>query len=92
MTPRARKTPPRVITDRVTVPTYDAPRQHLKRGDEVTVAGLGRCAFLAHTRHESGAEWVDLITSAGFARTVRPERIKRVHRTRRLGVLNTAAA
>lgn len=83
-----RKTPPRVITDRTTSDRYDAPRRHLERGDEVTVDGIrGRCAFVAYTRHhETGADWVDVITSRGFSRTIRPDMIKTVHRSRTLGV------
>lgn len=98
-----RKTPPRVITDRTTTDRYDAPRRHLERGDEVTVEGvvrrtsknprgIARCAFSAYTRHESGAEWVDVITSKGARRTVRPEQIATVHKTARLGLIASSAA
>lgn len=86
-----RRVAPRVPTDRTTVDRFDAPRRHLARGDEVTVDGIrGRCAFIAYTRHASGAEWVDVIHGrTGRSRTVRPEAIVTVHRDRLLGALVT---
>lgn len=75
MTRRKSVPPPRVPVDRVTTDRYDAPRRHLERGDEVTVTGLGRCAFLSYTRKDDGREWVDVKTSRGNVRYVRPERI-----------------
>jgi hypothetical protein len=58
----------------------------LESGTELTVEGLGRVVFLSYAKSASGAETIDVITSRGFARTVRPDRIKTVHRTRRLAV------
>jgi hypothetical protein len=40
-------------------------------------------------RKTDGAEWVDVMTSAGRSRTVRPDRIVTVHRTRRIGGADT---
>ena len=52
----------------------------------MTIHGLGRSVFLAYTKGPTGAEWIDVITSKGRARTVRPDRIRIIHRTRRLAV------
>lgn len=77
-----RKTPPREITDRVASTEVKIPRRRLvEAGDELTIAGIrGRCSFVRYVRHESGAEWLDVTTSRGFSRTVRPEAVKTVHR------------
>jgi hypothetical protein len=51
------------------------------------VSGIrGRVRFRQHVRNTTtGAEWVDVTTSRGFARSVPPAAIRTVHRTRRLG-------
>ena len=91
ITPR-KAVPPRVLTDRTTADRFDAPRRHLERGDEVTIAGIrGRCAFVSYTRKDDGAEWVDVIHGkSGRSRVVRPDAIVTVHRDR-TGILGGAA-
>lgn len=62
-------------------------------GTEVKVVGLrGRWRYLGHTRNvETGAEWVDVRQVNGSTgrtltgtRSVRPDRIAVVHRTRKV--------
>jgi hypothetical protein len=80
-----------VITDRTAQPFMTSPTgRRLERGDEVSIAGIrGRCAFVQHVTHESGVEWVDIVTSRGFARSVRPSTIRTVHR-RRTGIAGSS--
>lgn len=83
MTPR-KLAPPRQVTDRtVTAELHIPGRSTIERGTEVTVAGIGRCVFSRHVV-KGEAEWIDVTTARGFSRTVRPDRITRVHRTRRI--------
>jgi hypothetical protein len=80
MTPR-RRVKPRVLTDRETAQTMTANRRRIEPGQPLTIAGIrGRCIFRQYTRHDSGAEWVDVMTSRGASRTVHPDKITRVHR------------
>lgn len=86
MTPR-KLAPPRVDTERTTTDHMTANGRHIVAGTELTVDGIrGRVRFIRHVRHVNGAEWVDVITSRGYARTVRPVVIRRVHRNRLLAV------
>lgn len=77
--------PPRILTDRTTEPAIEVGKRTVERGDEVTVSQLGRCIFRQHVTKDDGGEWIDVFTARGFARTVRSDRITRVHRTRRIG-------
>lgn len=78
-----RRTPPRVITDRRPVDHFTVNGRRVEPSVEVTVDGIrGRCVVLACIQHESGATWVDVITSRGFARTIHPNKIKTVHRSK----------
>ena len=62
-------------------------RRELQRGDEITIDGIrGRCAFVAYIEHVSGVDWIDVKTSRGYMRTVRPSRVKTVHATPKTGV------
>lgn len=84
-------TPARVIADRRPVDHVTVNGRRVARGVEVTIPGRGRrnvrATVLGCVEHESGAVWVDLMTSAGFARTVHPDTIKVVHAGRRMGVV-----
>ena len=88
MSPRATAaSAPRVDPSRTYSPAMTVHGRAVERGTELTVAGIrGRVAFVAHVRHVDGAEWVDVITARGFARTVHPNKIKCVHR-RRTGII-----
>lgn len=59
----------------------------LTPGTEVSVIGLrGRYRFVKHVSRPNGVEWVDLWGGPGKEesfRSVRPERIRRVHRIAR---------
>lgn len=56
----------------------------MERGSEVTVRGLGRCRFLRVVLAPSGA-WADVAwPRTGAVRSVPLDRIRTVHRTRRL--------
>lgn len=81
MTPRKR-TKVRPLTDRETVRVMKLPgRSQIALGTELSVEGIrGRCTFSGYTRTAAGVEWVDVLTSAGRSRTVRPEAIRTVHR------------
>jgi hypothetical protein len=53
-------------------------------GTELSVDGIwGRCRFIQHVRH-GDLEWIDVMTSRDHQRTVRPEKVRTVHRTRRI--------
>lgn len=83
-----RKTRPTADPSRVYTPVAKIHGRRVERGTELTVAGIrGRVAFVAHVAHESGVEWLDVATSRGFRRSIRPEAVKRVHTRHRLGVL-----
>jgi len=80
MTPR-RRTKPREITDRETSTTMTANHRRIEPGTLLSIDGIrGRCIFRQYVKHESGAEWIDVMTSRGASRTVRPDRIVTVHR------------
>lgn len=80
-------TAPRVITDRAAFDTLTVNGRTVTRGAEVTVIGIrGRCSFVQYVRHDSGSEWVDVLTSTNRSRTVRPSAIRVVHTRRRMGV------
>lgn len=56
-------------------------RPKIEPGSQLTIEGIrGRCDFVGYTKHTSGSEWIDVITSRGFSRTVDPAKIKTVHR------------
>lgn len=87
MTPR-KATTPRVDATRETASTLTVHGRRVQPGTELSIAGIrGRCVFRQHVRHQSGAEWVDVLTSRGKSRSVRPDAIRTVHTRRRLGVL-----
>lgn len=54
--------------------------RHVTRGTEITVAGAGRCRFLAHVTNPSGDTWVDVVDQAGRLRSFSVDRVKTVHR------------
>jgi hypothetical protein len=56
----------------------------LRPGTELTISDIrGRVRFVQYVANlDTGAEWIDVIGT--HARSVRPERIKVVHRTTRL--------
>ncbi len=88
MSPTAKASQTRQITDRTVAPQMTVNGRHVATGDEITVDGIrGRCAFIQHVTHTSGVEWVDVITSRGFSRSVRPDVIRTAHQKRRLGLL-----
>jgi hypothetical protein len=85
---RARRTPPRVDTSRTYRDETTIHGRHVERGTELSVAGIrGRCVFLAHVEHVDGAEWLDVVTSRGFSRSVHPDKVRTVHRARRTGLV-----
>lgn len=66
--------------------------REVAEGDELTVRGIrGRVRFLRHVT-TGAAEWVDVIAPLeGGWRSVRPERVRTVHRTRKLRRKEVAA-
>lgn len=58
-------------------------RSEIKQHTQLTVEGIrGKCSFIAYTRKDDGSEWIDILIPNGNSRTVRPDRIKTVHRTK----------
>lgn len=56
-------------------------RSKIEKHTQLTVEGIpGKCSFISYTRKDDGSEWIDVITSKLQSRTVRPDRIKTVHR------------
>ena len=84
--PATRTAPPRVDPSRTYSDRTVVHGRHVEPGTELTVDGIrGRVRFTAHVRHENGAEWIDVVTSRGFARSVRPDAVRTVHVRHRLG-------
>lgn len=76
----ARLTADRRTEDHLKIPN----RTLIEKGTKLTVDGIrGRCEFVRYVEHASGAQWLDILTSRGFSRTVRPEAVKTVHRSKR---------
>lgn len=76
----------RLTKDRTTEKSLKLERRSPKIGigTELSIEGIrGRCTFVQYTRHASGAEWIDVLTSRGFSRTIDPAKIKTVHRKRK---------
>ena len=61
-------------------------RTVLAPGTELTVRGLGRCRFSGAVLSDDNAVlWLDVYEPrCGAARSVTPDRVARVHRTRKL--------
>jgi hypothetical protein len=53
----------------------------LEPGREVTVRGIGRCAYHGRTNADGS---LDVFDAAGRCRSVMPERVTKVHRTTKL--------
>lgn len=51
------------------------------RGQELSVTGIrGRARFLSEATTTAGKRWWDIITADERARSIRPDRVKTVHR------------
>lgn len=56
-------------------------RSLIEKGTRLSIDGIrGKCSFVAYTHKDDGSEWIDIVTPQLQRRTVRPDRIKRVHR------------
>jgi hypothetical protein len=58
-------------------------RRHIEVGTELKVTGIrGRVRFVKHVRTPT-AEWIDVIDRDKHFRSVKPERIRTVHRIKK---------
>lgn len=66
---------------------YRANGREIVVGTELTISGAGRFRFLRYVVTVSGVEWIDVYGGKKGHETIRsfrPERIKTVHRNRRM--------
>jgi hypothetical protein len=88
--PSGSTTPPRVDTSRIYTAETTIHGRHVTRGTELAADGIrGRVAFIAHVRHVDGVEWLDVVDTRGRSRSIRPDKIRTVHR-RVTGILGDA--